>query len=73
MVTEQLARHLQLYIAHSDVVISYVSGQQIQPIGQMSCELEVNSHMIPNLTMLALPTLPVNLSLLIGIDVLLAS
>ena len=68
-------------IARSDVVISSVSGQQIRPVGQVSCEREVNDHVIPNLTMLVLPTLQyqhgeirnhviVNLVLLIGIDVL---
>ena len=70
MVTEQLARCLRLYIAHSDVIISSVSDKQIWPVGQVSCELQVNSHVIPNLTMLVLLTLPMNLSLLIGIDVL---
>ncbi len=70
MVTKELVRCLQLHVAHSDIVVSSVSGQQIRPVGQVLCKFEVNGHVIPNLTMLVLPTLPVNSSLLIGIDVL---
>ena len=70
MIAKKLVRCLQLSVVRSDVVISSVSGQQIRPLGQVSCKLEVNGHVIPNLTMLVLPTLPANSSLLIGTDVI---
>ena len=68
MITQRAARQLQIPIQATNVVVSSVSGQQIQPVGQINCELSLHTNSLLNMVLLVLPKLPGNADLLIGMD-----
>lgn len=68
MITEQAACRLRIQIQATEVVVLSVSGQQIQPVGQINCKFSLHNISIQNMVLLVLPTLPGNADLLIGMD-----
>jgi hypothetical protein len=71
MITEKLAKQLQLKVRRSNVVILSVSGERIPQVGETECDLVIGERTVPNMTVLVVAhNLPGNVSLLIGMDAL---